>query len=102
MNVWFKVLALTVVLTGPLAYAAGPGGVTVGGTRLIYDGSRKEASLTVTNSDSTPYLIQSWAEVREEGGEKAPFIVTPPLFRLEGNEQNVLRVVRAGGNPVEY
>lgn len=98
MNIWFKTLVLSVILGGQLAYAAGSGGVTVGGTRLIYDGSRKEASLSVTNSTSAPYLIQSWTEVRENSTEKAPFIVTPPLFRLEGNQQNVLRIVRVGGN----
>jgi P pilus assembly chaperone PapD len=27
---------------------------------------------------------------------KAPFILTPPLFRLDGGEKNVLRVVRMG------
>lgn len=98
MNIWFKALCLPLLLSGTLAQAADVGGVTVGGTRLIYDGGKKEASLSVTNSDTNPYLIQSWAETRNGGAEKAPFIVTPPLFRLEGNEQNLLRIVRTGGN----
>lgn len=98
MNTWFKTLALPVLLSCQMAYAAGPGGVTVGGTRLIFDGNRKEASLSITNSDTSPYLIQSWAESLDGGAEKVPFIVTPPLFRLEGNQQNVLRIVRSGGN----
>ncbi|XXD07996.1 molecular chaperone [Klebsiella sp. R445] len=97
MNIWFKALALFTVMGCQLLYAS-PGGVTIGGTRLIYDGSRKEASLSVTNSDKSPYLIQSWAENQDGGAEKVPFIVTPPLFRLEGNQQNVLRIVRTGGN----
>ncbi|MNH25590.1 Chaperone protein FimC precursor [compost metagenome] len=45
-----------------------------------------------------PYLIQTWVETTTGGAEKAPFMVTPPLFRLDGGQQNVLRVVRAGGN----
>lgn len=73
-------------------------GVVVGGTRLIYDGSRKESSLSVSNLDSSPYLIQSWVEVTTSGTEKAPFIVTPPLFRLDGGQDNTLRVVRTGGS----
>lgn len=73
-------------------------GVIVGGTRLIYDGSKKESSLSVTNPDKVPYLVQSWVDTTTGGAEKAPFMVTPPLFRLDGGQQNVLRVVRAGGN----
>lgn len=97
MNILSKALPLIFLLNILPALAAESGGITVGGTRLIYDGSKKEASLSVTNSDINPYLIQSWIEAKTEGGEKAPFIITPPLFRLEGNQQNVLRIVRTGG-----
>lgn len=98
MKTWFKPLCLSLLLGGSWVQAADVGGVTVGGTRLIYDGGKKEASLNVTNTDTSPYLIQSWAETQHGGAEKAPFIVTPPLFRLEGNQQNLLRIVRTGGN----
>ncbi|WP_341476291.1 fimbrial biogenesis chaperone [Enterobacter roggenkampii] len=38
--------------------------ITVGGTRLIYNGNESEASLPVSNSrDAVPYLIQSWVEL---------------------------------------
>lgn len=73
-------------------------GVVVGGTRLLYDGGKKESSLSVNNPDKVPYLIQNWVETTTGGAEKAPFMVTPPLFRLDGGQENVLRVVRAGGN----
>ncbi len=77
---------------------AAQAGVVVGGTRLIYDGAKKESSLSVNNPDHSPYLIQSWVEAPVGVAEKAPFMITPPLFRLDGGQQNVLRVVRAGGN----
>ncbi|MGL4430254.1 MAG: fimbrial biogenesis chaperone [Silvania sp.] len=86
-------LAILLVSTTS-AYA----GVVVGGTRLIYDGGKKESSLSVSNPDSKPYLIQTWVDTVTGGAEKAPFIITPPLFRLDGNQNNVLRIVRAGGN----
>lgn len=98
MNIWFKTLVFSALLATSLAHAAKSGGVTVGGTRLIYDGGKKEASLSITNSDTNPYLIQSWTEADNNGTEKVPFIVTPPLFRLEGNQQNVLRIVRTGNS----
>lgn len=87
-------LALSLIFTASFAQA----GVVVGGTRLIYDGAKKESSLNVSNPDKVPYLIQSWIETTGGGVEKAPFVITPPLFRLDGDQNNVLRVVRAGGN----
>ncbi|AKG70091.1 fimbrial biogenesis chaperone [Serratia fonticola] len=87
-------LLVTLLATASVAQA----GIVVGGTRLIYDGGKKESSLSVNNPDKTPYLIQSWIETTTGGAEKAPFMVTPPLFRLDGGQENVLRVVRAGGN----
>lgn len=69
-------------------------GVVIEGTRLVYPADKKETSMTVNNPDPGAYLIQSWIE--NSGKEKAPFVVTPPLFRLESGKSNVLRVVRAG------
>lgn len=73
------------------------GGVTIGGTRLVYDASRREATLQVRNSaDGIPNLIQSWVDGFDDGKEKAPFIITPPLFRLDPGRENTLRIVYTG------
>lgn len=71
-------------------------GIVVGGTRVIYDASKKEASLNLNNPDGNPYLIQSWIENPEGMNKTVPFVITPPLFRLDGNQQNVLRIVQTG------
>lgn len=72
--------------------------VTISGTRVIYEGNKREASILVTNQDENrPYLIQSFISV-DENGKKAPFIVTPPLFRLDGGKENILRIMRTGGD----
>lgn len=73
-------------------------GVIIGGTRVIYHGDKKETSLSVKNPDKLSYLIQSWVDSSESESGKAPFIITPPLFRLGGTEENTLRIVRTGGN----
>ncbi|CAI1068827.1 Chaperone protein fimC precursor [Serratia rubidaea] len=77
-------------------------GVVVGGTRVVYDGAKREASLSISNPDKTPYLIQSWADNdgpdgKQKAGAKPPFVVTPPLFRLEPRGENLLRIIRTGG-----
>ncbi|HHD7444737.1 TPA: molecular chaperone [Citrobacter braakii] len=94
MNIFTGSILAALLVSSIFAQA----GVIVGGTRLIYDGSKKESSLSVTNPDKVPYLVQSWADTTTGSAEKAPFMVTPPLFRLDAGQQNVLRVVRAGGN----
>ena len=72
-------------------------GTIIGGTRVIYAGEKKEASISVRNPEkSDVYLIQSWVETGPGKG-KSPFIVTPPLFRINPGEENILRIVRTGG-----
>ncbi|MGB7801539.1 fimbrial biogenesis chaperone [Buttiauxella sp.] len=97
MNIVSKTL-VALVIAGT-AISAANAGVVIGGTRVIYDGGKKEASLSVNNPDSVPYLIQSWIDTQSGGAEKAPFIITPPLFRLDNGQQNILRIVRAGSLP---
>lgn len=71
--------------------------ITVGGTRLIYNASENEASLPVSNTqDGVPYLIQSWVELSENSEGQVPFIVTPPLFRLDTGHENTLRIIYTG------
>ena len=70
-------------------------GIIVGGTRIIFQGAKKETTISITNPDATTWLIQSWAESLD--GNKAPFIFSPPLFRLDGKQKNVLRIMYTGG-----
>ncbi|WP_174849059.1 fimbrial biogenesis chaperone [Yersinia artesiana] len=95
---WLKSLFFIACLTGVMQSAQA--GVAVGGTRVIYDGAKKEATLSVTNQDkNTPYLIQSWVDNFEAtNNNKVPFIITPPLFRLDGGQESNLRILLAGGN----
>ncbi len=74
-------------------------GVDIGGTRVVYDGAKKEAALSVSNPDSVPYLIQSWLEYPDSKDKSVPFIITPPLYRLDRGQQNIMRIVRTGSLP---
>ncbi len=77
MKAVYLALCATLLLNSFQAAA----GVVVGGTRLVYPGGKKEATITVKNPDDIPYLVQSWVNADLEGNVKAPFLVTPPLFR---------------------
>jgi len=66
--------------------------VKTGATRLIYTAGSSGASLTITNPQSYPMLVQSEV-VTEDRKTRAPFIVTPPLFRLDGHQQSRIKVI---------
>lgn len=69
-------------------------GVVLGGTRVIYKDNVKESSIRVSNSDDSPMLVQSWIETTQGTNDKSPFIITPPLFKLNGNQENILRIIK--------
>lgn len=96
----YKILSCAALFMAAISTAQA--GIVVGATRVIYDASKKESTLNINNPDQTPYLIQSWIDGAEGGNSKAPFVITPPLFRLDGNQQNVLRIVRAGNLPADH
>ncbi|EME8537202.1 molecular chaperone [Salmonella enterica] len=86
------------VLAFMLASFTAQAGIVIGGTRVIYNGDKKETSAAIRDPDkSGVWLVQSWVDNGVRGG-KAPFIVTPPLFRINPGEENILRIVRTGGN----
>lgn len=68
----------------------------LGATRVIYNPDASGAALSVSNQQDYPILIQSKVYM-EDKKSLAPFIVTPPLFRLEAGQQTRLRIVRTGG-----
>lgn len=67
----------------------------LGSTRVVYNEFSSGETLTVINDQDYPMLVQS--EVLEED-QKSPasFVVTPPLFRLDGHQSSRLRIIRLG------
>lgn len=88
------ITVVMVLLCYTLASQAQAGGVVLQRTRVIYNADRKEAALPLANhSDKMPYLLQSWVE-NIQGGERGPFVVTPPLFRLDAGDSSSLRIIK--------
>lgn len=85
----------------PLALMTANAGVIIGGTRIIFEGAKKESTINITNPDNTPYLIQSWIDMQDGVAGKAPFIITPPLYRLDGGQKNLERIVMTSSLPQE-
>lgn len=84
---------LMIVASGYSAWAQA--GVALGATRVIYPAGQKQVQLGVTNNDdSSTYLIQSWVE-NADGGKDGRFVITPPLFAMQGKKENTLRIIDA-------
>ncbi|AWK40724.1 hypothetical protein A4R40_03905 [Photorhabdus laumondii subsp. laumondii] len=67
-------------------------GISLNKTRVIFTQGARAQTLTVVNTTPQAWLVQ----VRITGDQEktAPaFVVTPPLFRLEANSQNSLRIL---------
>lgn len=69
-----------------------PFALKMGATRVIYAPDSAGATLTVTNPQDYPMLVKSQV-LDEDKKTVAPFIVTPPLFRLDGLQSSRLRLI---------
>ncbi|MFC0227967.1 fimbrial biogenesis chaperone [Serratia aquatilis] len=94
-------------LFGAKAAVPGSTGISFHVLRVIYpESEQKGVTLTVNNKSAAPYLMQSWirpvdpnngdVDLSYNGQQKMPFIVTPPLARLEANSELTLRIRRNG------
>lgn len=88
-----KVLRSFSLISACMLSMAAHAGVVMGGTRVIFSEGKKEASISVTNQEKNiPYLIESWVENFDQSKARVPFIVTPPLFRLDAGKESELRI----------
>lgn len=70
--------------------------IVITGTRVVYPSDAKEVSVKVSNKGESPVLIQSWLD---DGDTKAspdqiklPFVLTPPINRVEPASGQTLRI----------
>ncbi|WP_273829227.1 fimbrial biogenesis chaperone [Pseudomonas sp. SBT1-2] len=88
-------LALAGAMT--LCASMASAGITLDGTRVVFAAPAKETSVVVRNQDSNDIMVQSWVEPDSSGSATdVPFAITPPLVRLGGNKQQVLRILYQG------
>lgn len=93
----FCVLAmLGLFSTGSIASAV------ISGTRVIYPSDSKEVSVKITNNGSAPVLIQSWIDSGDQNARpsaiKVPFVLTPPINRVDAGKGQTLRISYTGAN----
>ncbi|HCD3310682.1 TPA: molecular chaperone [Enterobacter chengduensis] len=91
MKTLFKLLCGCLVISCLSAQAS----VVLGGTRIIYPSNKSEVQIALKNKDPhTRYLVQSW--VSYVNNAKAPFVITPPVYKLQENRQTLLHIIFTG------
>jgi chaperone protein EcpD len=86
-------IATTLFTAAPYAAA----GVVVDGTRVVYPAAKREVTINIRNPGEAPSLVQAWLDAGDPhakpGESKVPFVLTPPLFRLDPTKVQSLRLV---------
>lgn len=68
--------------------------VIVSGTRIIYPAEQKEVNINLSNVGTKPSLVQVWIEdEKAETNKPIPFVLTPPLSRIDANKKQTLRLI---------
>ncbi|PQQ30264.1 molecular chaperone [Photorhabdus luminescens] len=84
------------LLGGPITSTQAEG-VGINATRIIYRADSYAATTSLRNSSKEAvYLMQVTVSSIPDGGKAAPFLVTPPLFRMEPGSQNQVRIIKTG------
>lgn len=74
--------------------------VTIGGTRVVYPLDQREVTVKLENDSKAPSLVQVWIDDgnadAKPGEIKVPFVITPPIFRMNAKKAQTLRVMYTG------
>lgn len=80
-------------------------GVVIERTRVVYPAQDREVTVQLTNDDEkTPILVQAWID---DGREKSapdqldvPFLLVPPVFRIDPGKGQSLRITYLKNKPL--
>lgn len=84
---------LTLLFSCIFNIAIADGGVLLNQTRVIFLGTAKSTKATIENRSNNTYLVKINALISPDSQEKAPFLVNPPLFRMESQSQNTVVIM---------
>lgn len=87
----------TVVLATALFFGyQASASVVITGTRVIYPLTSANVTVRLQNDGSKPSLVQAWADEGDPNvapdQSRAPFVVSPPVFRMEPHAGQSLRL----------
>jgi P pilus assembly protein, chaperone PapD len=91
---------LALALVGMLLSVCAQASVVMTGSRIIYPADSREVSVQLTNRDAFPGVVQVWLDDGDAQSTpqtaRAPFVTTPPVFRLAANAGQTVRLRYVG------
>jgi chaperone protein EcpD len=97
MRITQVIAAAIIAIMSVTAMPQAAAGVVVNGTRVVYPAAKREVTISLQNAGERPSLVQAWldaGDIHSKPGEsKVPFVLTPPLFRLDPTKVQSLRLV---------
>ncbi len=98
------VIATACVVLGMLCLYAttAHASVVISGTRVVFPASQGEVTVRLSNTSDRPALVEAWVDSGNVDSTpdtaNAPFLITPPLFRMEAHKDQSLRILFAPGS----
>jgi len=80
--------------------------VVLTGTRIIYPAALSGKTLQLSNDDEHPWLVQMWLDAGNETSSPethdsaVPFVLSPPIFRIEPNSGQAVRLMLTDAQPL--
>ena len=96
MNTFLRAIGVALLAACAFAPAAGAN-VLIGGTRVVLPAKDGEVTVRLTNENDRPALVQAWIDrgdaTSTPDSVDTPFLVTPPMFRMEAGRDQSLRIL---------
>ncbi len=74
--------------------------VVIAGTRVVFPAANGEVTVRLTNDGSAPALVEAWIDSGNPDSTPdtahVPFLITPPLVRMNPSKGQSLRIVYTG------
>lgn len=88
-----RIITCTALILGALTAQQALAAISLDRTRVIYNGSERSISLSISNENKTlPYLAQSWLENAQGIKVNSPLLVLPPVQRVEPGQKSAIKI----------
>ncbi|BFI97348.1 MAG: molecular chaperone FimB [Rhodanobacter sp.] len=87
-----------------LVIGSGPvqASVVIAGTRVVLPSQPGEVTIRLTNDSDHPALVEAWIDAGNLNSTpdtaNSPFLITPPLFRMDPHKDQSLRIIYTQGS----
>jgi chaperone protein EcpD len=92
-------LGATLIALATFSVAA-DASVVIGGTRVVFPAAGGEVTVRLNNNGEQPALVEAWIDASNPDSTpdtaRVPFLITPPLFRMNAGKGQSLRIVYTG------